>query len=226
MTWSSDWTLPASPADPVGAAPVAWSLDEMPAGKGATAIDPAVRRETERAAAERRAASERQAELEEAYQRGFDEAYAEAVAKETERVSRALAALESALNTVKAGERAWLENARENICALAVAVARHVIGRELKGEAHIVAELARRALAHFPVDERLRVRVHPQDLSVLTLASTEEGGNIPVAPGRDLEWIADAEVLPGGCVVEGRQRVVDGRVDHVLERIYTKLADA
>jgi len=225
MTWSSDWTLPAAAGSSIDS-PAAWSLEELAHGSATGAADPTVRREAERVAAERRTARERQAELEEAYQRGFEEGYGEAAAKEVERVSQALVALQTALATLKAGERAWLENARENICALAVAVARHVIGREMKGDVHIVAELARRALAHFPVDESLRVRVNPQDLSVLTVASTEEGGNIPVGPGRDLEWIADAQVVPGGCVVEGRHRVVDGRVDHVLERIYARLADA
>jgi flagellar biosynthesis/type III secretory pathway protein FliH len=227
MTWSSDWTVPSPAAASSVDSANAWSPEELALGGGATAaVDPAVRREAERVAAERRAARERQAQLEEAYQRGFEDGHGEAAAKEHERVTHAVAALQAALATLKAGERAWLENARENIAALAIAVARHVIGREMKGDVHIVAELARRALAHFPVDEPLRVRVNPQDLSVLTVASTAEGGNIPVGPGRDLEWIADADVLPGGCVVEGRHRVVDGRVDHVLERIYTKLADA
>jgi flagellar assembly protein FliH len=221
MTWSSDWLLPAGDLPP--ATPATWSLEELPAAPPfAPPADAPARRDGER----QRAAADRQAELEEAYQRGFDDGYQAAAARELERVNTALGALTTALNAVRAGERMWLENARENICALTVAVARHVIGRELKGDVHAVAELVRQALAHFPVDEPLRVRVHPQDLSVLTLASTEAGGNIPIAPGRDVQWIADNDLVQGGCVVEGRHRVVDGRVDHVLERIYVKLADA
>jgi hypothetical protein len=31
---------------------------------------------------------------------------------------------------------------------------------------------------------------------------------------------------PGNCLVEGHERVVDGRVDMALERLYRRLADA
>jgi flagellar biosynthesis/type III secretory pathway protein FliH len=40
-----------------------------------------------------------------------------------------------------------------------------------------------------------------------------------------VRWLADARIQPGGCVVEGRERIVDGRVDTALERLYRKLSD-
>jgi flagellar biosynthesis/type III secretory pathway protein FliH len=44
------------------------------------------------------------------------------------------------------------------------------------------------------------------------------------AEQRPAHWIADAQVKSGGCVVEGRDRIVDGRVDTALERVYRRLA--
>lgn len=223
MTWSSDWITPSSqPADDV-ATPAAWALEEISAGL-ARAYPEVVEEETR--GVDEEAAALRQAELEEAYQRGLEEGYREATARAVEQVRSALAALDQAVTLVRNNERVWVEHARETICALAIAVAKHVIGRELKGDAHAVAELVRRALALYPIDEPLRVRVHPQDLSTLTMASTETGVSIAIAAGRDVRWIADAELSPGSCVVEGRHRVLDGRIDHALERIYQKLADA
>jgi flagellar assembly protein FliH len=67
--------------------------------------------------------------------------------------------------------------------------------------------------------------VNPHDLSSISTAAKPDGSGIRIAPGRNVEWIADADLACGGCVVEGRQRVVDGRVDHALERIYRKLTD-
>jgi len=60
------------------------------------------------------------------------------------------------------------------------------------------------------------------DLSAIEGAS---GANDPAAAlrSRDARWIADARVAPGGCIVEGRERIVDGRVDTALERIYRRL---
>jgi flagellar biosynthesis/type III secretory pathway protein FliH len=39
-----------------------------------------------------------------------------------------------------------------------------------------------------------------------------------------MSWVPDARIARGGCVVEGRERIVDGRVDSALERVYRRLA--
>jgi flagellar assembly protein FliH len=36
--------------------------------------------------------------------------------------------------------------------------------------------------------------------------------------------VADARIVRGGCVVEGRERIIDGRVDLALEQIFRKLS--
>lgn len=231
MTWSSDW-LRADPSAPgARGAPAAWSLTDLepvpqaPEPGVSPAPSPARDAAADRAAAEDRARAARQAELEEAWNRGFDAGIAEARELESGRVTAALDALEAAVAELRSGQSAWVDNAREHIVALAVSVARHVIGRELKGDPHVIADLTRRALAHFPLNEPVRVRVNPEDLSVLSSAVSPDGGNIHVAPGREVQWVADARIDCGGCVVEGRRRVVDGRVDHALERIFQRLAD-
>lgn len=224
MTWSSDWIGGSgSPAEPASVA--AWSLEELTRVQRSYTAERA-RADGERQATEPRDAERHQAELEEAWQRGYEEGLRQARAEMGAQLQSALATLEEVVARVRSGERTWLETLQDNLCALATAIARHVIGRELKGDAHAVAELVRRALSLFPMQEALRVRLHPADLSTLTLASTEDGASIPVAPGREIQWVADSEIQPGGCLVEGRHRVVDGRVDHALERIYQKLADA
>jgi flagellar assembly protein FliH len=111
----------------------------------------------------------------------------------------------------------------ENIAALAVIVARQIIGREVTLAANLVADLVRRALTEFPIDQSVRIRVHPLDLSVMTLnASTTDAA--PITGPRDASWLADARVARGGCMIEGRDRIVDGRVDTALERAYHRMA--
>jgi flagellar biosynthesis/type III secretory pathway protein FliH len=225
MTWSSDWlaATEAANADTLADEWVPAALTQTAPGTSASMGTDA---ELERRADARRAAQERQAELEEMYQRGLEDGATEVMQRDAKLLHSALDAVEAAAAQIVAGERMWAQTVQENVCALAIAVARHIIGRELKGDPHVVADLARKALANFPVDEGVRVRLHPEDLSILTLATSEDGNRIPVAPGRDVTWIADADVQPGGCIVEGRNRVIDGRVDHALERVYMKLADA
>jgi flagellar biosynthesis/type III secretory pathway protein FliH len=41
---------------------------------------------------------------------------------------------------------------------------------------------------------------------------------------RALRWIGDSNVERGGCLTEGRERIIDGRVDTALERAYRTIA--
>ena len=191
--------------------------------------------EAERAAAERaerlaaeesrrREAAEWEARVREAYEKGFAEGRQEGEVAEEARLRGALRAAEDALNELREGEMRWTGTIEENICALAVIVARQVIGRELADDVAPVMELVRGALAEFPVDQPMRIRVNPNDHSAIMRLATE--GSDPMrllTQDRDARWLPDAGIAPGGCMVEGRERIIDGRVDVALERIYRRL---
>jgi flagellar biosynthesis/type III secretory pathway protein FliH len=144
---------------------------------------------------------------------------------EAARLESAVSAMEQALDTIRDSEAKWQDCVTENIAALAVTVARHIVGRELNSDASTFADLVKRALAEFPIDQPMRVRVNPHDLSLLSLPTSGGGDPVSIAPNRDVRWLADSRIQPGGCVVEGRERIVDGRVDTALERLYRKLAE-
>jgi flagellar biosynthesis/type III secretory pathway protein FliH len=67
------------------------------------------------------------------------------------------------------------------------------------------------------------VRVNPNDLAIIqaTEEIVEPGTG---EPARELHWTGDPRIASGGCVVEGRERIVDGRVDTALERAYRRIA--
>jgi flagellar biosynthesis/type III secretory pathway protein FliH len=159
----------------------------------------------------------------EAYARGLEDGRRQGELAERTRLRTAVQTAEQALDELRANAAQTVGMVEENICALAVAVARHVIGRELEGDAEALADLVRRALAEFPIDQPIRIRVNPLDLTTMTAFASGDGGVSPIASGRDVRWLADARVAPGGCVVEGRDRIVDGRVDTALERVYRRL---
>lgn len=162
---------------------------------------------------------------EEGYLEGFADGRAAGASEEEARLRDAVRAAEQALAALRAGEAKWAGALEENICALAVAVARHVIAREVRSDPLTIAEIVRRALAEFPVDQPIRIRVHPLDLAALSTATSADGAPIPITHGRDAAWVADAQIAPGGCLVEGRDRIIDGRVDAALERLYRRLTN-
>jgi flagellar biosynthesis/type III secretory pathway protein FliH len=157
---------------------------------------------------------------------GYDAGRLDGERTEATRLHNAVLAMEAALDTIRASEAKWQESVNENIAALALTVARHIVGRELNSDAAAVADLVKRALAEFPIDQPMRVRVNPHDLSLLSQPTPSGGAPVSIAPNRDVRWLADSRIHPGGCVVEGRERIVDGRIDTALERLYRKLTDS
>ena len=180
-----------------------------------------------RVSAEAAAAQARQAELDAAFARGLSHGREQGEQAERARLRGAVMAAESALDDLRAGETRWLANIEENISAIAIAVAQQIVTREVTTSSEIVLEIAARAVQEFGLQQALIIRMNPGDLESLQsaerLASDEMND---VTKGREVRWTADARVEPGGCVVEGRERIVDGRVDTGLERLYRRLAHA
>jgi flagellar biosynthesis/type III secretory pathway protein FliH len=161
--------------------------------------------------------------MEEAYRRGFREGEAAGVAMALEELEPARAALGKATEGLACLQESLERQHQENLFALALAVARQVVGREVETDPKIVADLVRTALSHFPLDQRVKVRLNPADLSALSGETSAE--TAPLTAGRDVRWIPDESVTRGGCIVEGPEHVVDGRLDTALERIYRKVFD-
>lgn len=167
-------------------------------------------------------ADERARLIDEGYARGLVDGEAKARAAGHASVTNALSvvhAMTTQLTDISAVAPAILE---ENVAALAIVVARQIVAREVTLDVEAVANLVRRALTEFPIDQTVRIRVNPVDLSLLTVAAGSDTGAITGT--RDASWLADPRVSRGGCLVEGRDRIVDGRVDAALERAYRRMA--
>jgi flagellar biosynthesis/type III secretory pathway protein FliH len=162
------------------------------------------------------------AEIEErAYIRGYEAGFAAGEGAEGERMRSVMQALQDAHEAVLDGAQHWVGNAEANLCALAIAVAQHILGPELTVSREALVTVVRQALAEFPLDQVLTVRLNPTDYAAAVSAIDQDG-----VARRDMQWVADPRIVPGGCLVEGRDRIVDGRVDTALERLYRRLASA
>lgn len=217
-------TPPSSPAAPFPRAPIAsvpWNLAEFknPGAQGGaggfgfelgcsgaelTALREEMQEQHVRAVAEARRA---------AFEEGRAAGRVEAQVAADRRVVDAVDAVARAAATVQKHTDLYAGVLEENLTALACAIARHVIQREVQLDPSQIRGLVRDAIAEFPQESTLRVRLHPADHAFLTGDSSYP----------DVTWIADARVERGGCVVEGRDRIVDGRVDLALEQVFRRL---
>lgn len=148
-----------------------------------------------------------------AYSRGRADGEHAARTSADQHIASAMALLSEALLSVQLHESRWVSNAEENVAALAVMVARHIVQREVNADPSFVRDVAQRAIAQYPLDQEIIIRVNPEDLNACR-AAIEESGR------REIRWISDVSILRGGCLMEGRERIIDGRVDTALERAY------
>lgn len=162
--------------------------------------------------------------IDEGYARGLADGERKALSTAQGQIDGALAVISQITTQVKDVASLAPAILEENIAALALIVARQIVTREVTLDPKLVADLVRRALTEFPVDQSVRIRVHPIDLSLLTVGGAAQGAG-PITGSRDASWLADARVARGGCLVEGRDRIVDGRVDTALERAYRRMAE-
>lgn len=201
-----------------GPTPIRWAPEEWPA-HAPTAVPEAAGEASSMACDDERFAQA----SENGFARGYEQGFRAGESAEAARLRSAIAAMEEGLISLESESARWVGNVEENICALAVTVARHVIGREVSLDRAMVLETVQLALAEFPVSEAVRVRLHPQDLQVISsVLATDD--NHPVNR-QGVRWSADPRLALGSCLVEGSERIVDGRVDVGLERLYRRLSN-
>lgn len=219
--------MSSSESNRANATVTAWSLDELEMGDifvpfSQESNAPAIEGTEEQGEEEERLASpQERARIEAtAYAHGRADGEKIVRAEFGTRLDSAAAALAAAVNLVSLHQTRWIANAEENLSVLAVAIARNIIAREVETDATVVSGLVQRALAQFPLDQQILVRLHPDDVDVCEMQLTTNGSRT-----HDIRWTADALVQRGGCMVEGRERIIDGRVDTALERVYRTIGN-
>jgi flagellar assembly protein FliH len=198
----------------------AWTLNELPSPAkhffanepDVEIVDPAM------FAAEQ--AAERAALIDEHYARGLVDGERKATAAAQARMEEIRGLIAAATDKLAEAANVAPGVLEENIATLAVIVARQIVQREVALDGNVVADLVRRSLTEFPIDQALRIRVNPMDLALLTM----NGDKAPITGKYEVSWLADNRISRGGVLIEGRDRIIDGRVDTALERAYRKMS--
>jgi flagellar assembly protein FliH len=214
----------AAIATPVGAAESAWALDDFHSDDlfgGVRGNDDAPFADVATAAPSIDPAMLAQLEAD-AYARGRIDGERAGVARgeaaAAEALAGPLATLQSIAAQLSTAEQRWLSTLDENVAALAVAVAQQIIGREVQTDPSTVLGVVHAAIATFPIDQPLTVRIHPDDMPVVQNAMASD------SILREIRVFADQAVIRGGALIDGRERIVDGRVDTALERVFRAIS--
>ncbi len=161
-------------------------------------------------------------EVQSAYERGFSEGREQGIAEGYEKMLPALETLSGLTEALEQTHADFRLDLERGLHALAIAVARQLIQREVTADPSIVSDLIVRALELVPHDLTLEVRLNPTDLEVLQTKLDQ----IEIA-GRPLnvQWMEDASLDRGSFLLETPLRVVDGRTDDALRALYERLSN-
>lgn len=153
-----------------------------------------------------------------AYERGRAEGDEAARSEGDRRIRAALALLEAAAADVAKMRADLTRDFRDQLHALSLAIARHLVLREVEADPQIMRALVTRAVELAPVSGAVRLHLHPDDITAL--ASWQEEFS---TGERGIEWVADPEAERGSCRVETPQRLIDGRLDESLIALFDRL---
>ena len=196
---------------------------------------PPVEQESEEDIADRAAeAAEQQAQQAQALEQAAEDAYARGLAQGQEQATvewqhrmdeyvagqgkEAAQRLEAAAQALDGSLGAMQQHMAQDVLQLACDIARQVVRQELRVNTAALQPVIAEALGMLVTDGRpATVRLHPTDLEQVGTALREEFANPP------LQWLADADVPPGGCKVEAAGTVIDGSLQKRWQRAIAPL---
>ena len=118
--------------------------------------------------------------------------------------------------------KALYQQAEKETVALALAVARKIVGQEIALDRQIVLNVVKGALDKVIDHDKVKIRINPQDLDTVQTALYEF---IPhVEKLENVHFESDAAITTGGCVVETNFGTVDARIENQLDQIETAFA--
>ena len=126
--------------------------------------------------------------------------------------------LQSVLQTLDASLIDMQQQMAQQVLELACDIARQVVRQELSVNPNALLPVVREAVGMLVTEGRpATVRLNPVDMEAMAEPLREEVN----APG--VQWMADAAVPAGGCLVESAGTVVDGSIDKRWQRAIASL---
>lgn len=136
------------------------------------------------------------------------------VAHQAQEMSQSIA---NVVQSLQESLAAMQQRMAQDVLLLACDIAREVVRRELSVSPDVLEPVVREAVGMLVAEGRpALVRLNPADMGAVEQPLRDE-------MGAGIQWVADAAVPAGGCLVESGGTVVDGSVDKRWERAIASL---
>ncbi|MEX2016611.1 MAG: FliH/SctL family protein, partial [Candidatus Hydrogenedentales bacterium] len=186
------------------------------------ALDEETRLAGHRAAILEEARVEAEAKINEGYAAGLRRGEEEARRAFEASVGEAVNALRETAAQAASVREQFMDTLAPQLSALARQAATKILQRETQTDGELVLRTVRAALQHLLDEERVSVRVNPNELNVL---KAHRPNLIDEMDGMQIDLHGDETIAPGGCVAETDTLHIDGRLEEQLARLFDALLD-
>jgi len=182
--------------------------------------------EVDEAAAEQALQALQQQACDDAYAEGFAQGQAQTALEWQRRMDDYIAQqgqeaaqrVQAVLQTLDASLIDMQQQMAQQLLELACDIARQVVRQELSVNPNALQPVVREAVGMLVTEGRpAMVRLNPLDMEAMAQPLREE------LDGPGVQWVADAAVPAGGCLVESAGTVVDGSLDKRWQRAIAAL---
>jgi len=182
--------------------------------------------EVDEAAAEQALQALQQQACDDAYAEGFAQGQAQTALEWQRRMDEYIAQqgqeaaqrVQAVLQTLDASLIDMQQQMAQQLLELACDIARQVVRQELSVNPNALQPVVREAVGMLVTEGRpAMVRLNPLDMEAMAQPLREE------LDGPGVQWVADAAVPAGGCLVESAGTVVDGSLDKRWQRAIAAL---
>ncbi|MGE3540097.1 MAG: FliH/SctL family protein [Candidatus Tectimicrobiota bacterium] len=154
---------------------------------------------------------------EEAYQQGFQQGEERARQDIAAQLAPILQTFQQAAVELAGLRASVLQQAETDVIDLAFQLARKIIAHEVLEHQHVLRATLARALAQVADQDRLIIRVHPEDLAQATMLQQDLLQALGEVKTVSLQ--ADQAVGRGGCLVETALGTIDARIEAQIEEL-------
>jgi flagellar assembly protein FliH len=153
----------------------------------------------------------------EAFEKGYagGERAGQELAKKA--VEKTLAALNEAVESLRAIAQKRVKEVEDEEISLAVAVARKIIHREIQQDPYVIVDIVRSALSKSSLGEQVVVKVHPQDKDILSESHASIVQDLEEV--RALNFEADETLERGEAIVECALGELDLRIERQIQEV-------
>ncbi|NOX36601.1 MAG: hypothetical protein GXO78_03610 [Calditrichaeota bacterium] len=163
--------------------------------------------------------SEFQQELDFAYQKGLEEGKLLGYRHAEAEISHTMQTLSRMIEEIQARQNEFFSRTENYLLELVFRISERIVGAISEVHRDLIRETIRKVLQISQLSGKIKIVVHPDDLKVVQDLEPELRRGFPDL--KELGFVADSTIHPGGCVVETDL----GKLDARIETQFTELVD-